>query len=111
MDEGDQVRGHQAGVIHSAASSAEPAIRFCTPSHLVRLPSSTGPRYWRLHHELAKIEKRAGMLIVMWNGRRTVITGWRAWLIAGSAALLGAVVSVAAILLLFGAVLTLGLVL
>jgi hypothetical protein len=51
------------------------------------------------------------MLIVKWNGRRTVITGWRAWLIAGSAALLGAVISVAAILLLFGVVLTLGLVL
>jgi hypothetical protein len=47
------------------------------------------------------------MLIVNWNGRRNVITGWRAWLIVASAALLGAVV----ILLLFGVVLTLGLVL
>jgi len=51
------------------------------------------------------------MLIVNCNGRRTVTTGWRAWLIVGAVSLLGALIGVVAVLLLFGVVLTLGLVL
>jgi hypothetical protein len=60
--------------------------------------------------ESKHIERRPSMLIVNWNGRRTA-TGWRAWLIVGVVSLLGALTGVVAILLLFGVVLTLGLVL
>jgi hypothetical protein len=46
------------------------------------------------------------MLVVYRNGQRTVIRGWRAWLIFLSAALLAALILVTLISLLLGVALT-----
>jgi hypothetical protein len=46
------------------------------------------------------------MIVVYRNGQRTVITGWRAWLIVGSAMLLAAVVTLAVVSLLLGIAIT-----
>jgi hypothetical protein len=47
------------------------------------------------------------MIVIKRNGRRTEITGWRAWLLQGMGALLAAVVVVAVLVLVFGIVFSL----
>jgi hypothetical protein len=48
------------------------------------------------------------MIVIYRDGQRTVITGWRAWLIVGAAVSLAALVVVAALGLLLGIALTIG---
>ena len=48
------------------------------------------------------------MIVINRNGQRTVITGWRAWLIVGPAMLFAALLVVAVISLLLGIAITLG---
>jgi hypothetical protein len=51
------------------------------------------------------------MIVIYRNGERTVITGWRSWLIVAVAVSLTALIVVAAIGLVFGIALTVGAVL
>jgi hypothetical protein len=51
------------------------------------------------------------MIVIERDGQRTVVTGWRAWLIYATVAPIAAVLVVAVILLIFGMALTIGTVL
>jgi hypothetical protein len=55
---------------------------------------------------VASPTQRTPMLVIDRNGRRIVITGWRAWLIVGPAMLLAAVALVAVVSLLLGVAIT-----
>jgi hypothetical protein len=59
------------------------------------------PVVWRKH-----VPAGESMIVINRNGQRTVITGWRAWLIAGPVMLLVAVVITAISLMIIGTVLS-----